>query len=100
MPSGDEGKGREPAPPRGSETPGKGHGRVEMGESPAALDNREAMVTACVAPCQSVGVVSVKVCSFGVWTGQFVDLETCAKVPGALGTAQLRVGQPDSHNGM
>ena len=32
-------------------------------------------------------------------TGQFVDLETCAKVPGAPGTTQLRVGQPNSHNG-
>ena len=32
-------------------------------------------------------------------TGQFVDLETCAKVPGAPGTTQLQVGQPDSHNG-
>ena len=28
MPSGDEGKGRECAPPRGSEAPGKGHGRA------------------------------------------------------------------------
>ena len=33
-------------------------------------------------------------------TGQFVDLETCAKVHGAPGTTQLRVGQPDSHKGM
>ena len=33
-------------------------------------------------------------------TGQFVDLETCAKVPGAPCTTQLRVGQPNSHNGM
>ena len=33
-------------------------------------------------------------------TGQFVDLKTCAKVPGAPSTTQLRVGQPDSHNGM
>ena len=32
-------------------------------------------------------------------TGQFVDLETCAKVPGAPSTTQLKVGQPDSHNG-
>ena len=32
-------------------------------------------------------------------THRFVDLETCAKVPGAPGTTQLKVGQPDSHNG-
>ena len=31
-------------------------------------------------------------------TGQFVDLETCAKVPGAPGTTQLQVGQPDSQD--
>ena len=30
MPSGDEGKGREPAPPRGSETPGKGRPREDL----------------------------------------------------------------------
>ena len=35
----------------------------------------------------------------GSVTGQFADLETCAKVPGAPGTTQLKVGQPGSHNG-
>ena len=33
-------------------------------------------------------------------TAQFADLETCAKVPGAPGTTQLQVRQPESHKGM
>ena len=33
-------------------------------------------------------------------TGQFADLETCAKVPGAPGATQISVGPPDNHKGM